>query len=68
MLDYRPCNVANAAELDNQIRDIFALDMVGRGDEICGTLHVYYSDEAVKQASLLSNLRAHGVNVEWHKV
>jgi len=67
MLDYRPCVVNTAAELDAQIRDIFALDSVGRGDEISGTLYVDYSDESVKQASLLPYLRGRGVTVEWRK-
>jgi hypothetical protein len=67
MLDYRPCNVATAAQLDAEIRDIFALDMVQRGDQICGTLNVHYSDESVKQASLIPRLEARGVHIEWHK-
>jgi hypothetical protein len=67
MLDYRRCDVATAAQLDAEIRDIFALDLVQRGDEICGTLNVYYTDESVKQAPLLPMLKARGVHIEWHK-
>ncbi len=67
MLDNRPCNVNTAGELDHEIRDIFALDLAGRDDEISGTLHVYFSDDSVKQASLLPHLLARGVQVEWHK-
>lgn len=67
MLDKRYCLVHSAAELDAQIRDIFALDMVGRGDEISGTLHVNYTDEAAKQASLLPALQARGVSINWNK-
>jgi hypothetical protein len=67
MLDAVPCNVSTAPELDRKIREIFALDQVGRGDEISGTLNVYYSDEAVKLATLLPHLIARGVEVEWHK-
>jgi hypothetical protein len=67
MLDYKPCNVATAAQLDAEIRDIFALDMVQRGDEISGTLHVHYTDDSVKKASLIRNLEARGVVIEWHK-
>lgn len=68
MLDYRPCNVSSAAQLDAEIRDIFFLDSVGRGDEIAGILNVYYSDESVKTASLISTLEARGVEVIWHKI
>ena len=65
MLDNRPCDVGTSAELDAEIRDIFALDMVGRGDEICGTLHVVYSDESVKRATLVPELESRGVAIEW---
>lgn len=67
MLDYRPCNVSTAVQLDAEIRDILALDMVQRGDEITGTLNVYYTDESVKQAQLLPVLISRGVQIEWHK-
>ena len=67
MLDHRPCEVKSAAELDAQIRDIFALDLVGRGDEIGGTLYVSYSDESVRRASLLSTLERRGVTIVWRK-
>jgi hypothetical protein len=67
LLDYRPCNVKTAAELDAQIRDIFALDLFDRGDEINGTLHVNYADESVKQAGLIPTLENRGVVIEWHK-
>jgi len=65
MLDHRYCLVHSAAELDAEIRDIFALDMVGRGHEIGGTLHVNYTDESVKQASLIPRLEARGVSIIW---
>ena len=67
MLDKRTCQVGTAAELDAEIRDIFALDLVGRGDQISGTLHIEYTDESVKQAKLLSQLEGRGVTIEWHK-
>ena len=67
MLDSRPCNVSSAAELDAEIRDIFALDMVERGHEISGTLHVYYNDDSVKNAALLPALENRGVFIEWHQ-
>jgi hypothetical protein len=67
MLDNRPCDVATAAALDAEIRDIFALDMVQRGSEICGVLHVSYSDESVRQARLIPTLQARGVEIVWHK-
>jgi len=68
VLDHRPCVVKTAAELDAEIRDIFALDVIGRGDEIGGTLHVNYSDESVKQASLVSTLESRGVTIVWRKI
>ena len=67
MLDGRLCRVNTAAELDAQIRDIFALDNVGRGDQICGTLNVEYADESVKRASLIPLLQGRGVEIVWHK-
>lgn len=67
MLDNRKCEVGTAADLDREIRDIFSLDNAGRGDEICGTYHIHYSDEAVKQATLLELLRERGVSIQWHK-
>lgn len=67
MLDTRLCDVATAAQLDAEIRDILSLDLVGRGDEICGTLHVDYDGESVKKASLIPNLESQGVVIEWRK-
>ncbi len=67
MLDARPCNVATAAQLDAEIRDIFSLDLGGRGDEICGVLHVDYDSDEVKRASLVPNLESRGVVIEWRK-
>ena len=56
-----------AAELDAEIRDIFAQDMMDLGNGIAGTLHVHYSDESVRQASLLPRLEGYGVEIRWHK-
>ena len=67
MLDTVKCEVNSAAELNEEIRKIFALDQIQRGDEICGTLHVHYSDESVKSASLAPLLEDRGVVIEWHK-
>jgi hypothetical protein len=67
LLDYRRCDVNSAADLDREIRDIFALDQVGRGDEITGTLHVDYVSEATKQASLIPALERRGVQIVWQK-
>lgn len=67
MLDARLCDVKTADELDAEIRDIFALDMVGRGDEIAGTLNIYYDDESVRNATLIHTLAARGVNLVFHK-
>lgn len=62
------CTPKDAAELDSKIRDIAALENVGRGDEIYGTLHVEYSDESVKQASLIPWLENRGVRIVWRWV
>jgi hypothetical protein len=67
LLDKRYCEVKTAEELNAQIRDIFALDLAGRGDEISGTLHVNYSDESVKKAGLIDQLQGRGVTIAWHK-
>jgi len=67
VLDYRRCDVNSAAELDAEIRDIFALDQVGRGDEISGTLYIDYVGEATKSASLIPTLEARGVGIVWRK-
>ena len=67
MLDSVPCRVNTAAELNQKIMDILSLDHQDRGDEICGTLHVYYSDESARQASYVAYLEERGVAIEWHK-
>jgi hypothetical protein len=67
MLDNRLCKVNTAAELDKEIRDIFALDLLQKSDQICGTLNVDYSDESVKSASLVPMLEARGVLINWRK-
>jgi hypothetical protein len=67
MLDAVPCEVSSAAELDAKIREILFLENVQRGDEISGTLNVYYSDESVRSASLIRALESRGVVIEWHK-
>jgi hypothetical protein len=67
VLDSRRCDVKTAAELDAEIRDIFALDAVGRGDEISGTFYVNYSDESVKQAGLIPALERRDVRIVWRK-
>ncbi|MGA7109693.1 MAG: hypothetical protein WBV28_14180 [Terracidiphilus sp.] len=67
MLDFRRCEVATPEQLDSEIKSIFALDMERRGAEICGTLHVHYTDESVKQAQLVRSLQWRGVNIKWHK-
>ena len=67
MLDTRKCEVGTAEELDIQIRDIFALALLGEGHQICGTLYIDYSNESVRQASLLPALRGRGVEIVWRK-
>lgn len=67
MLDDRPCRVTSAAQLDAEIRDIFAQDMEQEGSFIGGKLHVHYTDESVKEAELIPLLEARGVQIVWHK-
>ena len=67
MLDNRKCEVGSAVELNAEIRDILSLDNLDRGWEICGTLHVTYTDESAKQADLLPQLEKRGVVIAWHK-
>jgi hypothetical protein len=62
------CEVDTASQLDTEIRNIAALENVGRGDEIHGTFTVKYSDESVKKASLVPWLQSKGVAVVWQKV
>jgi len=67
LLKERYCEVKTAQELDKEIQDIFALDLLGRGDEIAPTLRVSYSDESVKDATWLPQLQSRGVKVIWQK-
>ena len=67
MLDNRPCTVNTPEELNREIRDILALDTVGRGNEISGTLYINYSNESVKQASLIGELERRDVSIIWRK-
>ena len=60
--------VKDAAELDLKIRgEILPLDVLGRGDEMYGTVHVTYSDDRAIQASLVAYLEARGVLFSWEK-
>ena len=68
MLDSRPCKVSSPEQLDTDIQDMFWLDNVERGDEISGTLNVYYSDESEKLARLIPTLEDRGVVIAWHKI
>jgi len=68
LLDNVECDVNTAEELNAKIRDIFALDLQERGDEISGTLNVNYADESVKQASLIPLLTKRGVLINWRKI
>jgi hypothetical protein len=68
MLDSRPCKVSSAEQLDAEIQDIFWLDKIERGDEISGTLNVYYSNESVKLARRIVALVDRGVVIAWHKI
>jgi hypothetical protein len=68
LIDTRFCEVKTAAELDEVIRDIFALPLLGRGDEMPKTLNVSYSDESVKQASTILSLQSSGIRIVWQKI
>jgi hypothetical protein len=58
--------VKDANELDSKIRgEILALDLLGRGDEMYGTVHVTYTNENTKRASLVAVLQARGITFEW---
>jgi hypothetical protein len=60
--------VSSPEQLDTEIQDMFWLDNVERGDEISGTLNVYYSDESEKLARLIPTLEDRGVVIAWHKI
>lgn len=61
-------DVESAADLDIKLRnEIFALDNLGRGDEIHGTVSVVYSDENAKTSSLVAQLESRGVAFIWSK-
>ena len=62
------CEVDTADQLDTEIRKIAALENVGRGDQIHGTFTVKYSDESVKNASLVPWLESKGVAIVWRKL
>jgi hypothetical protein len=62
-------DAVTAGELDGKLRgEILALDNLGRGDEIRGTVHVTYSDESVKQAILIPLLQGRGVVFDWKRI
>jgi hypothetical protein len=65
--DVRKFEARTAAELDEEIRNIFALEILGSGNEICKALYVDYRNEDVKKASLISQLTTHGINIIWRK-
>lgn len=54
-------------ELDSELRNILALDSVGRGDEIHGTVQVIYSEDDAMRASLIGSLEARGVTFSWNR-
>lgn len=60
--------VKGAEDLDIKLRsEIFALDNLGRGDEIYGTVSVVYSDDNAKTSSLVAQLESRGVAFVWSK-
>lgn len=53
-------------DLDQSLRsEVLALDNLGRGDEIHGTIIVSFSNQRVKAASLVPALEARGVAFRW---
>jgi autonomous glycyl radical cofactor GrcA len=62
------CEVDTAQQLDAEIRGIAALENIGKGNELYGTLTVKYSEESVKTASLVPWLENRGIAVVWHKL
>lgn len=65
--DKRYFKARTAADLDEEIRNIFALELLRRGNEECRTLYVDYQNEDVKKASLIPQITAYGINVVWRK-
>jgi len=60
--------VKGAEDLEIKLRnEIFALDNLGRGDEIYGTVSVVYSDDNAKTSSLVAQLESRGVAFIWSK-
>ena len=60
--------VEDVTDLDIKLRnEIFALDNLGRGDEIYGTVSVVYSDENAKSSNLVAQLESRGVTFNWSK-
>jgi hypothetical protein len=61
-------DVKDAVELDVKLRnEIFALDNLGRGNEIYGTVSVVYSEDEARMSSLVAQLESRGVVFVWHK-
>jgi hypothetical protein len=65
--DKRYFKATTAAELDEEIRNIFAMELLRLGNEECKTLYVDYQNEDVKKASLIPQITAYGINVVWRK-
>lgn len=60
--------VEGAEDLDIKLRnEIFALDNLGRGDEVYGTVSVVYSDDNAKTSRLVAQLESRGVAFTWSK-
>lgn len=56
----------NPEDLNQLLRsEVLALDNLGRGDEIHGTIVVSFSDQRVRTASLVPVLEARGVAFRW---
>lgn len=59
-------DVATAADLESRLRnEIFALDNLGRGDEINGTVTVDCPDQSARTSILVAQLESRGVVFLW---
>jgi len=52
-------------QLDSELRNILAMDNLGRGEEIYGSVAITYSNDDAKRASLIGVLEGRGVVFSW---
>lgn len=67
MAGFQFVDAKDVAELELWLRgNVFALDQVGKGDEIPGlTVHVKCSDPLARQSRMVRNLESRGVIFNW---